>query len=70
MINPNELSSYEKHILEKLDRVRPSCGEDDTKERYRYIQWVSCKNAVIEAMKDNASEWKNSPKIDLKEVCK
>lgn len=53
MKNPNGLSSYEKHILEKLDHVRPVCGEDSSKERYRYLQWISCKNAVIEAMRDN-----------------
>ena len=53
MINPNDLTSYEKHILEKLNHVKPDCGEDNTKERYRYLQWISCKNAVIEAMRDN-----------------
>lgn len=52
----NILSEYDNYILEKINRVRPECGEDNSKERYRYMQWLSCKNAVLEAMRDFKEE--------------
>lgn len=41
-----------KKIFIKLDRTKPEVGADGSKERYRYLQWLSDWNAVVEAVGD------------------
>lgn len=38
-----------KRLKEKMSHTLPQCGEDNSKERYRYIQWISDNNAIKEA---------------------
>lgn len=38
-----------KRLKQKMAHTRPECGEDNSKERYRYIQWISDSNAIREA---------------------
>lgn len=35
-------------IFEKLKHTMPECGEDNSKERYRYMQWLADNNAIKE----------------------
>ena len=38
-----------KRLKEKMSHTLQQCGEDNSKERYRYIQWISDNNAIKEA---------------------
>ena len=38
-----------KRLKEKMSHTLPQCGEDNSKERYRYMQWMSDNNAIKEA---------------------
>lgn len=38
-----------KRLKEKMSHTLPQCGEDNSKERYRYMQWISDNNAIKEA---------------------
>ena len=40
-------------LLEKLERTKPNFGENCSKDRYRYIQYISCVNAVKEFFEEN-----------------
>lgn len=35
--------------LERFQRVKPPIGEDGSKDRYRYLQWMACVEAIKEA---------------------
>lgn len=35
-----------KDVFEQLDRVKPLDGKDNSKERFRYIQWLSTYHAI------------------------
>lgn len=41
-------------ILERLERTRPDFGMDGSKERYRYMQWMSDTNAIKELFEEQA----------------
>lgn len=34
--------------IERLQRVKPLNGEDGSKDRYRFLQWMSCVEAIRE----------------------
>jgi len=38
----------ESEIMTKLSYTKPYFGEDSTKERYRYMQWLADTNAIKE----------------------
>ena len=46
-------------ILKNLDKVKPYQGADDSKDRYRYMQWMSCRENIIEYFKKIKEENKN-----------
>lgn len=41
-----------KRLKEKMSHTLPQCGEDNSKERYRYMQWIADNNAIKEATDD------------------
>ena len=45
-----------KRLKEKMSHTRPQVGEDNSKERFRYIQWISDNNAIREAADDQQGE--------------
>lgn len=38
-----------KRLKEKMSHTKPQVGEDKSKERFRYMQWISDNNAIREA---------------------
>lgn len=38
-----------KRLKEKMSHTRPQIGEDNSKERFRYMQWMADNNAIREA---------------------
>ncbi len=49
-MNPEKGAEYlsKKRVLEKLQHTEPYYGKDNSKERFRYIQWLADKNAISE----------------------
>lgn len=45
---------YKDKVLEKLKYREPVFGEDSTKERYRYMQWLADLNAIKELKPERA----------------
>ena len=39
-----------KRLNQKMENTRPEVGEDSSKERFRYVQWIADKNAIKEAV--------------------
>lgn len=49
-----------KAVIERFNRTRPiSEGGDSTKERARYIQWMSDYNAIVNELPSAQPEWNN-----------
>lgn len=46
MKNDKEGYIKRKDVFEQLDRVKPIDGKDNSKERFRYIQWLSTYHAI------------------------
>lgn len=44
----------ENKIMAKLSHTEPLFGEDGTKERYRYMQWLADTNAIKELKPERA----------------
>lgn len=44
----------ENKIMTKLSHTEPVFGEDGTKERYRYMQWMADTNAIKELKPERA----------------
>lgn len=45
-------------IIDKLSHTKPNFGEDSTKERYRYMQWLADINAIKELKPEREyTEW-------------
>lgn len=38
-----------KILNQKMANTKPQCGEDNSKERFRYMQWIADNNAIKEA---------------------
>lgn len=49
-MNPEKGAEYlsKKRVLEKLQHTEPYYGKDNSKERFRYIQWLADINAISE----------------------
>jgi len=47
-----------KRILEKFERTKPLVGEDNSKERYRFMQWMADNNAIMEIPSEAAGNFK------------
>ena len=46
MKNDKEGYIRRKDVFEQLDRVKPLDGKNNSKERFRYIQWLSTYHAI------------------------
>lgn len=45
-----------KKVMTKIQYTKPRVGEDNSKERFKYMQWMADKNAIWEAVNDEQTK--------------